>query len=106
MSKPYRILPPVLVDGEYEQGDVVWKDLTADEEDFNLEIGLIELVPRRYKNISEDSRVYDSAPGEEFEVALTIGQEAHLIVAGVAEIVETEPPKKKPAKKKDAKAGA
>jgi hypothetical protein len=101
MSRRYRVMLPLLVhteDGSYAQGEEFEKEFTEDEETENLKSGLLELVPLKYKVIGE-SRVHDTNPGDEFEAAIGIGQEALLIAGGHVELVE--PPKPKTRKKKE-----
>jgi hypothetical protein len=86
-------------DGSYAQGEEFDKEFTADEEATNLASGLLEIVPRTYKVIG-GSRVFETAPGDEFQAALTLGQETHLIGAGHIERVA---PAKKTTVKKEAK---
>jgi len=100
----YRVLLPLTVhteDGSYTQGEEFAKDFSPEDEATNVESGLLEIVPRRYKVIGE-SNVHGANPGEEFEAALLLGQEAALIEGGHIEPVdelEPEPAKKKPARK-------
>jgi hypothetical protein len=99
----YKVLLPLQVDtregGSFKQGEEFETEFTVDEEEANLANGLLEIVPQRYKVIG-GSRVYDTAPGDEFERAMTLGQEQLLIEGGAIERVET---KKATTKKKEAK---
>jgi hypothetical protein len=97
----YKVLLPLLVQpregGSYEQGQEFESAFTEDEETANLANGLLEIVPQRYKVIG-GSDVYETPPGEEFERALPLGQEALLIEGGHIERVEKPARKKKEAK--------
>jgi hypothetical protein len=98
----YRVLLPLTVhteDAAYTQGDEFEHEFTVEDEAANLASGLLELLPRKYKVIG-GSEVYETPPGEEFEAALPLGQEALLIEGGHIERVE-KPAKK--SKKKEAK---
>jgi hypothetical protein len=100
----YRVRLPLLVhteDGSYQQGEEFEKEFSVEDEAENLDNGLLEIVPRKYKVIG-DSRVNETDPGDEFEAALRLGQERFLIEAGHIERVEAEP-KKPSRKKKEAK---
>jgi len=117
MTNKYRVLLPLLVSteaGAYAQGEIFEKDFTEDEERTNVESGLLESVPRRYKVIGE-SVVHDTAPGDTFEAGLLLGNEAQLIASGNIQRVggpppeldpEPEPVKPKPTKKAAAKRSA
>jgi hypothetical protein len=96
----YRVMLPLLVDGEYAQGDEFEKELTPEEEAANLASGLLEIVPAHYKVVGQ-SRVFDTAPGEEFDAAIPLGQEQLLIQGGHIEKVEPQAPKT-PRKAKEA----
>lgn len=101
MSRRYRVLLPLTVhteDGSYAQGEEFEKEFAEEEEAENLRSGLLELLPLKYKVIGE-SRVHDTNPGDEFEAAIGMGQEALLIAGGHIEPVE--PPKPKSRKKKE-----
>ena len=94
----YRVLLPLVVhtaDGSYEQGEEFDNEFTPEDELANVNSGLLEIVPQRYKVVG-GSDVFETPPGEEFEQALTLGQEALLIEGGHIERVE----KPKPARKK------
>jgi len=102
----YRVLLPLQVDtregGSFRQGDVFETDFTPDEEATNVETGLLEIVPARFKVIGEQ-RVAETDPGEEFETVMTLGQQQMLIDGGHIERVETPPPapKSRSRKKKE-----
>ena len=103
MSRRYRVLLPLMVhtgDGSYAQGEEFAKEFTEEEETENLKSGLLELVPLKYKVVG-GSRVHDTNPGDEFEAAIGIGQEALLIAGGHIELVEPSKPKTR--KTKEAK---
>lgn len=91
----YKVLLPLLVhteDGSYGQFEEFEKDFTSEDEATNLESGLLEIVPRRYRVIG-GSRVHGADPGGEFEAALRIGEEAALVAGGHIERVDTKPAK-------------
>ena len=93
MSNTYRVLLPLLVDGEHKQGDVFEKEFdTPEDEEANLRSGLLEIVPRTYKVVG-GSKVSDTDPGSEFEGAYTMGQESMLIAGGHIERVKEKPVK-------------
>ena len=88
MSNVYRVLLPILVNGEHKQGDVFEHQFdSATDELSNLDSGLLEIVPRKYKNIST-SVVYGVPPGEVFEAAIPMGAEEALFAGGHIERVE------------------
>jgi hypothetical protein len=96
----YRVLLPLQVhtaDASYTQGEEFEHEFTEEEETANLASGLLEIVPRKYKVIG-GSEVHETQPGEEFERALPLGQEALLIEGGHIERVEKPAKKKKEAK--------
>ncbi len=96
----YRVLLPLEVhteDGSYKQGEEFEKEFTPEDEATNIASGLLEIVPQRYKVIG-GSDVYETPPGEEFDAALPIGQEALLIEGGHIKRVEKPARKKKEAK--------
>jgi hypothetical protein len=96
----YKVLLPLLVNGEHGQGDVFEYEFPSPpEEDAAIDTGLLEIVPRKYKVVGQ-SRVFDTAPGDEFEKALRMGQEAALFAGGHIERVETK--KATPKKEKEA----
>lgn len=95
----YRVLLPLLVhteDGAYGQGEVFEKTFdSVEDEAANLDSGLLEIVPREYKNIG-GSIVHGAAPGEVFEAALRMHEEELLTQGGHIERVERPvTPKKK-----------
>ena len=98
----YKVLLPLQVDtregGSYKQGDEFETDFTEDEEAANVASGLLEIMPQKYKVVG-GSRVFETAPGDEFSKALTLGQEALLVAGGHIERVAS----KKTAAKKEAK---
>jgi hypothetical protein len=94
----YKVLLPLVVGtkegGSYEQHEEFETDFTEEEEMANLASGLLEIVPQKYKVIG-GSDVFETPPGEEFEQALTLGQEALLIEGGHIERVVEKPARKK-----------
>lgn len=104
MSNSYRVLLPLAVhtaDGSYTQGETFSMDYTPEEEADVLAFrggGLLEIVPSKYKVVGPN-RVFETEPGEEFEAALTIGQQQHLIDSGQIERVVEKPPAKRATKK-------
>ncbi len=98
MKNHYKVLLPILVNGEHVQGDVFEYEFdTADDEWENLKSGLLELQPNTYRVIGE-SQVYGADPGETFEAAIPWAHEDMLIAGGHIERVEVEA--KKPARRK------
>lgn len=100
----YRVLLPLNVQpregGSYKQNEEFDADFTQEEETANIHSGLLEIVPVTYKVIG-GSDVYETPPGEVFDAALPMGNEALLIEGGHIERVEKpEPAEKKPASKK------
>lgn len=101
MTNTYRVLLPVLVNGEHKQGDVFEHQFDSPEdEQANLDSGLLEIVPRTYKVLGP-SDVFETPPDGTFEKALLMGQEAPLIDGGFIKRVEI----KKPAEAKKASKG-
>ncbi len=95
MSNTYKVLLPILVNGEHKQGDVFEHEFdTPADEQTSLQSGLLEIVPRTYKVIG-GSRVHDTDPGGEFEAALPMGQESLLIAGGHIERVTKKTTAKK-----------
>lgn len=94
----YRVLLPLNVQpregGSYTQYEEFESDFTQDEETANTASGLLEIVPVRYR-VTGGSTVHETAPGDEFTLALPMGNEALLIQGGHIERVTT------PAKKKE-----
>jgi hypothetical protein len=77
------------------QGDEFDAELAPADELANVNSGLLEILPQRYRVVG-GSQVYETAPGEEFEAALLLENEAALIQGGHIERVEKKPaPKKK-----------
>jgi hypothetical protein len=101
--RSYKVLLPLRVhteDGSYGQGETFEKEFTEDEERANLESGLLELQPSKYK-VAGSSEVDGHAQGEEFEAAIPLGREALLIEGGHIERVEKKPAPKTRKKKGD-----
>lgn len=102
MSNTYRALTSI---GEavFESG-VFEREFTAAEEADWLNTGVLELVPRTYRVLSPNYVGPDgnAKQGDEFEAALTIGQEQSLLDGGHLERVEEKKPAKKAAAKKAA----
>jgi len=96
--RKYRVRLPLLVhtdDGTYGQGEVFEKDFSPGDELENLESGLLELVPSKYKVVGE-TQVHGANPGEEFEAALPLGQEQALLGSHIERVEEPAPkPRKK-----------
>jgi len=89
MANTYRALSPAAVaafaEGEFE------RELTAAEESDWLASGLLEIVPRTYRVLSNN---YSAAPqGETFVAALLVDHESALIQGG--HIARVQPAKKK-----------
>jgi hypothetical protein len=98
----YRVLLPVLVNGEFGQGDEFDYEFTVDEEKTNVESGLLEVVPRKYR-VLVDTEVYGVRGSDldpTFEAAMLIEQESMLTVGGHIQRVE-DPPAKRTTKKKE-----
>ena len=89
----YKVLLPVLIDGEYGQGDEFDKDLSPEDELANVNSGLIAIVPQEYKVVG-GSKVYETEPGGTFKAALFQNNEAALVSGGHIERVNTTPSKK------------
>ena len=100
-SLPFRLR---FSDGDYGIGDVFEHEFATPQDEWdNLESGLLELQPNTYKVVGE-SDVYETPPGETFEKALAMGQEAHLVDAGFIKRIEEKPePEPSPKKKATAK---
>lgn len=99
----YRVLLPVLVNGEHGQGDEFDYEFTVDEERTNVQSGLLAVVPRRYR-VLVDTEVYGVKGSDEdptFEAAMLIEQESALVSGGHIERVE-DGPVKRTTKKKEA----
>lgn len=87
----YRVLLPLTVhtaDGSYIQGEEFEKEFTEEEETANLDSGLLELVPCKYRVVG-GSTVFDTDPGGTFEDAMRLGQEALLVAGGHIERVRS-----------------
>jgi len=83
----YKVMLPILVNGEHKQGDVFEYEFDSPEdEEANLTSGLLEIVPRTYKVVGP-SEVFETPAGEQFEKALTMTQEKLLIDGGFIERV-------------------
>lgn len=98
----YRNLLPLLINGEHGQGDVFDWDLSAEDEQTNIQSGLLEIVPATYK-VTGASRVFDTDPDGTFSRALTVGEERHLVEGGFVERLPDPPIEKeapKPQRKK------
>ena len=100
---PFRLGVPGQ-NGDYGVGEEFEHEFTVEDERSNLESGLLELVPREYRVVAEESIVHDTPTGETFEAALLIENESALIEGGHIERVDEKPaketPRAKPAKKK------
>lgn len=87
----YRVLLPLQVQpregGSYEQHEEFDSTFTEDEETENVRSGLLAIVPVTYR-VTGGSYVHETAPGEEFDAALPMGNEAQLIEGGHIERVE------------------
>jgi hypothetical protein len=92
MANTYRALTPAAV-GVFDEG-VFEADYSPSEEKDHLDAGLLELVPRTYKVLSDN---YQYPQGETFEAGLLVENEAALISGGHIERVD-KPPAKKAAK--------
>lgn len=99
----YRVLLPLAVhlpDGTYEQGDEFDHEFSEEDEATNLDSGLLEIVPRTYRNVGT-SQVDGHDPGETFQAAIPRGREALLFAGGHIEPVNdtdpTEPSDEAPA---------
>jgi len=99
MSNFYKVMLPLLVNGEHKQGDVFEHEFDSwQDEDANLRSGLLTIVPRKYKVIG-DSIVHGTPPGSIFEAALPMGQEDLLVQGNQIEREDSTP--EAPAKGKD-----
>lgn len=88
--KPYKVLLPVLVNGEYTQGDVFETAFEKPEDEAaNVASGLIAIVPRTYKVVGS-SEVFETKPGGTFTAALTMAQEQHLIDGGFIKLADED----------------
>jgi hypothetical protein len=96
VTNTYRALS-ILAKSEHGDG-VVELDLTPYDEHSAVTGGHIEIVPRKYKVLSDN---YTAAPqGQTFDGAFPVENEAALIQGGHIERVE--PPKETPAEPKPA----
>ena len=89
---PFHLSRP---DGEYGIGDEFAADLTAEDELANLNSGLLELLPLQYK-VLVDTTVHGHQQGDEFELALPLGQEQLLIAGGILERTDQPEPEPEP----------
>ncbi len=99
----YKVRLPVLVNGEFGQGDEFDYEFTVDEEKANVESGLLEIVPRPYR-VLVDTEVHGVRGTDEdptFLAGMLIEQEAALVTGGHIERVEDSPVKKTSTKKKE-----
>jgi hypothetical protein len=99
MSNTYRALTDA-AKAAYEDG-VFERDFTATEEKDTLDSGLLELVPRRYKVLSNNYT--GGEQGELIEAALLVEIEAALISGGHLERARKAPAEKEPDPKPAAK---
>lgn len=92
----YRVLPPLKVDLDdgrsFVQGDEFDLECSEEDEAWYLDHELLAIVPQRYRVIGE-SIVDDTAPGDEFEAAMTIGRQAQLVGSHLERV---EPPAAQP----------
>jgi len=114
MTNRYRVLLPLTVtvtEGDFVQYEEFDHEFTEEDERTNLDSGLLEIVPRRYKVIGE-SDVFETPPGETFERAIPVGQEQLLFAGGHIQRVggpRSEPapaPEPEPVKKAAKKAAS
>lgn len=97
MSRRYKNLLPLLVhteDASYKQGEEFDKDFTPEQEQENVESGLLEVVPRTYKVVGT-SEVDGHAPGDTFESSMLMVREALLVEGGHIAPVEAKKTTKK-----------
>jgi hypothetical protein len=91
MANTYRALTPAAV-GAFAEG-VFEREFTVMQEKDWLDSGLLELVPRTYRVLSDN---YEAGrPGDLVELALLIENEAALIFGGHIERVDSKPTSKK-----------
>lgn len=101
MSNTYRALTPA---GEATFAEGVFEfEFTAVEERDWLASGLLEIVPRTYRALSDNFTL--AAQGEQFTAALLMEHEAALISGGHIERVDEKAPEAS-AKKSSSKASA
>jgi len=99
----YKVMLPVLVNGEHAQFDEFDSEFTVDEERTNVQSGLLEVVPRRYR-VLVDTEVYGVRGTDEdptFSAAMLIEQEQMLVNGGHIERVDDASVKKTTTKKKE-----
>lgn len=90
MSNTYRALSPA-AEAAFAEG-VFEADFSPAEESDRLASGLLEIVPRAYKVLSNNYT--GGEQGEVVDLALLVEQEAALIQGGHIERVEKAPAKK------------
>lgn len=90
MSNTYRAKTPAAI-GAFAAG-VFEREFTPMEERDWLDSGLLELVPRTYRVLTNNYSA--AAQGETFQAALLVEQEAALIQGGHIERVEPATKKK------------
>jgi hypothetical protein len=91
MANTYKALSPQ-AEGVFAKG-VFEAEFTPTEERDWLASGLLEIVPRKYRVLSDNYAA--AAQGETFDGALLVENEAALIQGGHIERVERPTPKKK-----------
>ena len=91
MSNTYRATSKA-AEAAYSEG-VFTHEFTATQEQDALDSGLVEIVPRTYRVLSNNYSA--AAQGETFEAALLVEIEAALIQGGHIERVDTTTKKKK-----------
>ena len=78
--------------------DVVELDLSPADERDAVDSGVLSIVPRKYRVVSNNFSA--GKPGDEFETALLAEVESMLVNGGHIEVVEDKPPAKKTTTKK------
>ena len=96
MTNTYKATPDF--EAAFPEG-VFEHEYTVEEERDLVGNGWLEIVPRTYKVLSDNSNA--AGQGEEVELALPVEIEAALISGGHLERVDKKPPTKKTAKTKD-----
>jgi hypothetical protein len=96
MTNTYRALTAA-AKAAYDD-NVFERDLSATDEKDALDSGLLEVVGRKYKVLSNNYSAGEQ--GEEIELALLVEVEAALLAGGHLERVDPKPAKKSAAKKK------
>lgn len=91
MSNTYRALTPA-AEAVYAAGVFKWNFTPADEQDA-LNSGLVEIVPRTYRVLSNNYAA--GSQGDLVELALLVEPEAALIAGGHIERVDKPPTQKK-----------